>query len=416
MKKIYLTTIAISLGLGVVFPWCVYKVFGFFWNSTPVDEQYVDLAALLIMLTLLLTAGVVALSKYGRKSVDFSEAVKSKLISSQAADHLFLFAIVINIINVIRIGNFSNLISGGATGSIIAYLQLFFDIRVLYFLALMRAYKKKQIGKILFYSFLYVGISVLYSSRSGAFWMVFFNVGLITGVKISKALKQKIMLLIIMAVILAPFIYAFSTVSRGGAQNTVEYMAKQIVARLSYIEAGGVELQQYIEETYDEQLFMDKYGLRNQLEQTANSLLPGDIFEFDVQPNQYWRAIFAGWTEEAARTNYTSMYMSLPIYFCLKYDVILGIVICVAFGYGLYWGVCRIKDAAVASFMATFLFYSIFQYFDWAYHARDLTCFLLTFLVVKVYEKILKRVRIGRYILYDKTDSVNYDTDLAVQK
>ena len=164
MKKIYLITIAISLGLGVIFPWCVYKVFGFFWNSVAVDEKYVDQAALLIMMTLLLIASVVALSKYGRESIDFSKTAKSKLLSGKAAEHLFLFAIGLNLINVVRVGKFSNLISGGATGTIISYLQIFLDLRILYYLALLLAYKKKRISKILFYSFLYVGVSVLYST------------------------------------------------------------------------------------------------------------------------------------------------------------------------------------------------------------------------------------------------------------
>lgn len=416
MKKIYLATITISLGLGVLFPWCVYKVFGFFWNSVAVDESYVDRAALLIMLTLLLTAAAVLLSRHGRKPINFSEAVKSRFLSGKAAEQLFMAAIVLNLVNAARVGDFSGLISGEANGSIISYLQLFLDLRILYYLALLRAYKRKRIGKILLYSFLYVGVSVLYSSRSGAFWVVFFNLILIVGVKISRALKQKILMLIMAAVILAPFLYAFSTISRGGAQRTVEYMAKQIVARLSYIESGGIELQQYTEKTYDEVLFREKYGLKNQVEQTINSLLPGDIFENDVYPNQYWRAIFAGWEKEAAKMHYTSSTMILPVYFYLKYGGLLGIVLCILFCYGLFWGICRIKDVAVAAFMASYTFYTIFQYFDWAYHARDLTCFLLTFLTVRIYSHILEKVKFQSRYPCGKARSICYNVEHSIEK
>lgn len=226
---------------------------------------------------------------------------------------------------------------------------------------------------------------------------MFFNVILILGIKISRDMKQKIGVLIMIAVLIAPFLYAVSTISRGGAQNTVEYMAKQIVARLSYIEPGGIELQQYVEKTYNKAVFLEKYGLKNQTEQIINSMFPGDIFENDVQPNQYWRTIFAGWNKEEARKYYTSSTMILPMYFYLKYGGILGISLCVIFSCGLFWIICRIKDSAVAVFMASYTFYTIFQYFDWAYHARDLTCFLLTFLVVRMYSMFQQKFRFRRY-------------------
>lgn len=412
MKKIYLTSIAITIGLGVLFPWLVYKLFGFFWNYASVQEEYVDLAALIVLLTLLLTAGVIGLSKYGKNAINFSETVKSKILSSKAVEHLFLFTIVINLINAIKIGDFSALINGHANGSFISYLQLFFDIRILYYLALLKAYKRKRIGKILFYSMMYVGISIMYSSRSGLFWMVFFNVSLIMGMKISKSLKSKIILLIFVAVMLAPGLFAVATMSRGGALNTVEYMAKQIVARLSYIEVSGIELEQYKEKTYEKDIFLDKYGVKNQIEQAINSLLPGDVFEPDVQPNQYWRAVFAGWTVEAVREHYTSMYMVLPMYFYLKYGGLFGVVLCVIFCYVLFRCVCKIKDSAVASFMACYLFYTIFQYFDWAYHIRDLTCFVLTIIIIRIYDKILKKVRFGRYYFYEKVDGIGCNTSI----
>lgn len=412
MKKIYLMSITISLGLGVLFPWLVYKIFGFFWNYAPVKEKYVDISAVILLITLLLIAIVVGFSKHGKKSINFAEVVKSTLLYNQAIDHLYLISIAINILNVLLTGDYQNFLEGAANGTILAYLQLFFDIRILYYLAILKAYKNQKMGKIIFYSLLYVVISILYSSRSGLFWMAFFNICLIAGVRISKAFKQKIMLLIMVAIMLAPIVFSVATTSRGGAENTIEYMAKIIVARLSDIEISGIELEQYIEGTYNEEIFVEKYGLKNQIAQAINSLLPGDIFQSDVQPNQYWRVVFSGWTVEAAREHYTSIYMILPMYLFLKYDGIPGIILCVLFFYILFRIICKMKDPAIASFMAGYLFYTFFQYFDWAYHIRDLTCFALTILVVRVYEKILKRVRLGRHYFYERNEGISGNTSL----
>lgn len=392
MKKIYLLIISLTLALNILFPWMVYKLFGFFYVYYPVKEASVDRATLMLCVSLLLLTFILLLSKYGKKKLNYNIFEESDLVGKEII-HIYYIAIVVNLLNAISLGNFSSLINGASNGTIFSYLQLFLDMRILYFFSLLRAYKLQSLKKISLYSFLYVGISILYASRSGIFWMVFFNIILFIGLDIPKKLKKNIRHLLIIPILLAPFLFVFSTNARGDTPNTVEYFAKLIVARLSYTEASGIELEQYENATYDKEIFEEKYGLRNQYEQTINMIFPGDVFEYDVQPNQYWRAIFADWTVEGAKQHYTSMYMILPIYLCLKYGEIFGIAIFIFLIYILFRITCNIKESPVALFLSSYFFYTLVQYFDWAYHMRDLMCFLLTIFLIKIYVKYKRRVR-----------------------
>ena len=118
----------------------------------------------------------------------------------------------------------------------------------------------------------------------------------------------------VVPIMLAPVLYMLATASRSDANLSIEGMINQIVGRVSYLEISAIEIEQAKTGDYVADVFNEKYGMENQAKQIVNMLVPGSVFQDDVQPNQYWRAIFAGWTKEAAKEHYTSMYFVLPVY------------------------------------------------------------------------------------------------------
>ncbi len=404
MKRTYLTMIYITLGLNILIPWIIYKIKGFQYIYWPVDEKYLDIAAVFLIAIILITILIVKLSKYGRQKIDFFDLENSFLLGNGVV-LLFWLSIITNIINVIITGGFSGIITGAANSTLIAYVQFFLDIRLLYFLVLLKAYKYQNIEKICVYSFAYVLVSFMYSSRSGIFWMIFYNMVFLFALKLSKKFVQRVILLMILPIMMAPVLYMLATSSRSDTKLSIEAMLNQIVGRVSYLEISGIEIEQVSNGEYIEDTFKEKYGLVNQGKQIVNAVVPGSIFQDDVQPNQYWRSIFAGWTKEASREYYTSMYFILPVYLYVKYGILGGVFVYVIIIYALYRITCKMKNNAFALFIASYFFYTIFQFFDWVYHAQDVYAFALTVISIKFAELLLGKYKIVigvRKNLYDK--------------
>lgn len=399
MKKIYIFNIFVTLILHIIIPICIYLIFGFQYEYAPVKEQYVYMAAIILAGVLLASAILIVVFSRNKRNITLQNLYDSKLLGGNTIEIIFIFTLFINIIKIIQTGNFDSILNGAGNGSIIAYLQLFFDIRVVYFCVLIKSYRAKSFGKIFLWSILYVGISLMYSSRSGILWMVFFNAWIVLGVEISSRMKKNILLIICLAVGISPFLFAYSTNSRATERQSAQYMAHKIVARISYDEIAGIELEQYMENKYQKEIFQEKYGLINQLEQCINSIMPGDLFESDVQPNQYWRAVFVGWSLQGCQEHYMSMTSMLPMYLIMKYGFFYGITISILVIVGIYFLISKIKEPVVSSFLAGVIFYTFFQFFDWCYHFRDMFCFVLTFLMIRCLGILTNKIKIRSFRL-----------------
>jgi hypothetical protein len=190
--------------------------------------------------------------------------------------------------------------------------------------------------------------------------------------------------LMLIPVLLAPFLFVIATNMRSSTPNTLSYFVNLIIGRVSFIEIGGIELEQYVNGTYNKLVFSDKYGLVNQIKQTINSLVIGDVFSPDAFPNQYWRSVFTGWDLESAKINYTSMNMILPIYLIFKYSFLGGLILFLLL-MGLYFRfVCRLQDKVLGMYLATMLFYTLFQFFDWPYHIRDIISIMFSVYLIRI--------------------------------
>lgn len=394
MKKVYYLIVTVVLGLNVIFPAMVYLWFGFFYVYYPVSTKYVGKATAFLVFMLILTICVVKLSRYGNKKIDIKKNDNYILVDN-AVIILFWVSVTIRILKYIQTGGFLGIISGESNGTFLAYLSFFFDLRMLYFFVLLRFFRVENIKKIVFYSTVYVAISLMYSSRSGIFFVVL-NCGiLLFGLKISEKFRKKMIALLIISAIIAPFMFAIATASRGTTSIfSVEKLCRSIVGRLSIDEVAAIELEQYENGMYKDQLFEEKYGIVNQSKLIVNTLIPGSLFENDVDPNQYWRAIFSNWSEDTVKMYYTSIYSILPMYLYLKYHGLIGLFLYFLIIYFMFRSTCRMKNQTIALFFGVHFFYTVFQYFDWVYHTRDLVSFLLTLLMIKLLSQFSNRYRI----------------------
>lgn len=399
MKKVFLFNISAMIVLHIIIPIILYGVFGFKYEYASVDIKYVYLSSVLLTSVLLFVAFYIGIFRRNDTEIELEDLYESSYLQGKATEYLFVIALVINLSNVIKTGSFESLLGGSSNGTVIAYLQLFLDIRVLYFCVLLKAYRKKSVRRVLLWSFLYVMMTLMYFSRSGILWMILFNFWIIYGIDIPQNIKKRVLLIICCAVIIAPILFMYATNSRSNQKFSTDYIVQKIVARISFDEIAGIEMEQYLEGSYDKELFDRKYGVLNQAEQIVNAVVPGDIFENDIQPNQYWRAIFSTWSESTCKLYYMSMPSILPLYLIIKYGFALGIFLTITILIGIYSLIRKMRDPMVCIFLTGIVFYTVFQFFDWVYHFQDLFSFFLTFLMIKLMSRFTSRVRIGKYKL-----------------
>ena len=393
MKRTFLNTILATLGMNILFPLICYMFFGIIYVIKPFDIRYLIITSAILIFVLLNSYVLIRFSRNGVLKYDIDDLLSSDFLNNKYAELLFAVAIIVNIVKQVLVGGFAGIITGAGNGGAISYLQLFLNIHVLHFIVLLKQYKNKNIKGIIIWESLYLVTTLFSASRSGVFWIVFFNISIVLSLKISRKLKKTIITLMMVAIIASPVLFAITTNARESVKHTSTEIAQTIVARLSYLEVASIEMDQYSNDTYDKQIFHDKYGVDNQIKQCINSVIPGSVFKDDVQPNQYWRAVFSGWTLDDAKLYYTSIYMILPMYFVYKFGLILGILISVCFIYVLYRVIGKVKDPTIATFLSCFLFYTLFQYFDWCYHFQDIFGIVLTLWFVNVLGGNFGRVR-----------------------
>ena len=396
MKRVYFLTCLIFVLLHILFPLAVYSVFGFRYEYYPVGEQYVYFGAGILLLSLAVASFCIFLYSKRKRSITIQDLRNSKYLQGMAVEFLFLLSVIINLFSIVATGSFEAILKGAANSTLTSYLKLFLDLRLLYFCVLIKSYSDKKLAMILTWSGLYFFITMLYHSRSGILWIVLFTLWIISGIKSSSKIKTRIIYFIIALALAAPFLFLVATNARTNTRYSASYIAHKLIARISFDEIAGIELEQNLEGSYKKSLFEEKYSLKNQGEQILNSILPGDIFPSDVQPNQYWRAIFAGWREDLAKEHYMSMTFMLPMYFILKYGFSLGFIYFVLFFFCMYVLISRIKDPVASIFLIGTLTYSVFQYFDWCYHFQDIFYFTLTFFAISTCAFVFRKAGIKR--------------------
>ena len=258
------------------------------------------------------------------------------------------------------------------------YLSIFTDLGVLMAMYLL-AYKKNF--KIIPFIIVYVFYTVVSGSRSGMMWALVILIGMLFCVEnnVLKINLKKYIPYILIGILLMPFLYVVSSSLRGYENYGFEYMINQIVSRVSLLEDGGVALWKADCGSWNESLFYEKYSLVNQFKCIVNSLMPGSVFEQDIWPNLYYRAIFLGESIEQCRSVYCSNFLILPVYLQLKYDKALAVIVSVMLVVGLYILLALFEKYAISRICAIYILLELFEYFDWGFVIDRFRAIVYTF-------------------------------------
>ncbi|KDN53958.1 hypothetical protein [Flavobacterium seoulense] len=398
MKKAIIAIILYVLILHVLIP-CVYYLFiGF----TPVYTELIDYPALykstfLIISSLVLSIIVLNFSK--TKEYIIKPTVEGKPIS-----FLYYFSILFKLITFYISGGFETLISGGSSGSLSNYISLFLNPFTLLLILLFVQKERVSVIRAIVFYVMYVTLS---GSRSGIISIFFvFFIGMAFegykyyGGKIKTFLKY--------GLLLAPALFIYATITRGVADIIgFDFIINQIIGRMSTLETSMLPLY-YDSNHLDLDLFYLKYDFWHQLKLCIDTLLPGQIFEFDVMPNNYYRAMFMGYSESFVFENYMSVNFTLPIYLYMKYGY-SAILFTVLYVVGFYKILLIFKQKPFVIIILLSVFYDLIYFFDWVMILSQFYSASLTVIFVKIFipfYKLIKQI-LSKLRYFNPSESFN---------
>lgn len=302
--------------------------------------------------------------------------------------------------------NFSNAVTGGANSSLFSYYSMFFYPQVLFLIFL---FCVKDNGGLMLLVASYLALTLISSSRSGAvnlgIYLIGFSIvsGFFSSKKIKietdiKKYKKKIRMIVIALAIVSPIIFVYTTQLRGSTtSNGTNRSIETIAARCSCLDEAGLVL--YLNDTndLDKDLFIEKYGLLNQIKCIIDSTIPGAVFEDDVNPNQYYRAVVGYMSVEDAKTYYSSVNLMLPVYMVMKYGLLGGMLFSTMLIVIFYMVVSKMKNSVWQVVLISIVFVEMIYFFDWvmvwkAFFRAALTIVMFELIARHVHFR-LRRVR-----------------------
>ncbi len=352
MKKLTIWIISASWILYVLVP-IVYRIF---FGKYPenlqsmgyVPEAYMTKAAVIITAVLFLSAVLIYCIPGGNRPI-------VETISCHVSYYYFALGIYFILAVLAGVMSFSNVITGGMNGTLYSYYAMLFYPVVLLLIYLFCVKDKRNV---LMLVGAYLALTLLSHSRAGAVDVGIYLIGFalasdILWVKkvkrragaIYKKYSRQIKGMILVMIIAAPFIFIYSTKSRGSTASSNEHRAiETIAARCSCLDEAGLALYAYEESDAKKRIFLDKYGVANQIECIVDASIPGSLFGGDVDPNQYYRAMVGYMSEADAARYYTSVNLMLPVYMVMKYGLLGGMLFSTMLIVMFYLVVSRIRN------------------------------------------------------------------------
>lgn len=155
----------------------------------------------------------------------------------------------------------------------------------------------------------------------------------------------------------------------------------QIIGRVSYLE--NTMLPIYFKNTNNERamtIFKDKYSPINQFKIFINNIVPGDIFEFDVYPNQYYRSAFMEFPLNRSKEYYTSINLTLPVYFYMYTNFFISVLMGGVLIWMYFMGTILISTIhPLLGISATAIFYpGLLTFFDFVMIGKTLIVSVLS--------------------------------------
>ena len=398
MKKLTIWVILSTWILYVLIPIIFRLVYGYYPKNLQsvgyVPESHMTKAAIIISMVFFVCIII----------IHFIPARRNNTIKkTDCRPSYFYFSIGLYLILAITAGvsDYKKAATGELSGSILAYFSLFFYPSILFLIYLFCA---KNPGSILILSGSYCMLTLLTNSRSGAVHLGVYLVGyayafgIISFGKakrkanaIYKKYKKQIKLIVLALAIASPFIFIYSTSSRGSITSNASNKAiETIAARCSCLDEAGLALYVSEKPGFENNIFHEKYSIQHQAECIIDSVLPGTLFSGDVDPNQYYRAMVGYMSVKEAAQSYTSMNMMLPIYLVIKYGLITGVLLSVVIIVGLYKIITKMKKSVWQVILILVVFRETLYYFDWVMIWKSFFRGMLTILTFQFFNYCIK--------------------------
>ncbi|MDI6034447.1 O-antigen polymerase [Flavobacterium sp. LB2P84] len=374
MKKAIIAILLYILILHVFIP-CIYYCF---YDFIPIYSDLIDYPSLIkagLLISVPLLISVFLLKFFPSKDDLIKPDIEGKPIN-----FLFYFAILLKLITFYFTGGYEGVLSGESNGTLLNYVFLFLNPFTLLLVLLFVQKKKSNVIKSILFYVIFITLS---GSRSGVISIFFvFFIGL--AFEGFKQYRLKIYKFLKYGIIIAPFLFIYATISRGLDEVVgLDFILNQIVGRMSTLETSMLPLY-YDRHNLDLSLFYLKYDLWHQLKLSIDAILPGQIFDLDVMPNNYYRAMFTGYSESFVFDNYMSVNLTLPVYLYLKYSY-FAIPFTVFYVIGFYKILCIFKYKPLVAIVFLSTFYNLIYFFDWVMVFTQLYSSFLTILFIKAF-------------------------------
>ncbi|MCD0473667.1 hypothetical protein LPB87_04580 [Flavobacterium sp. EDS] len=374
MKKAIIAILIYFLVLHVFLPAIYYIIYGF----TPVYSDLVDFPALIksfVLLFIPLVLAIIILFFIPTKNDKIKANIDGKPITI-----LFYFSILLKLGLLMTMGGFEATITGEKNGTLVNYITLFLNPFTL-LLTLLFVQKKKS--NVLLAILFYVISVTLSGSRSGIITIFFvFFIGL--AFETFKFYKGKLSIFLKCGIIIAPILFIFATKLRGIDDFVgIDFIFNQIVGRMSVLETSMMPIY-YYDNNIEMELFYDKYSVSHQFFLALDSIVPGQLFDFDIMPNNYYRAIFMEYSQSFVLENYMSVNLCLPTYLYLKYGY-FTFLLTILYVIGFYKLTSLLKSYPLLVVVLLSAFYNVIYFFDWVMVFTQIYTGILTVLVLKMF-------------------------------
>lgn len=371
MKKVFISILLFYLSFHYLFPLVYYIAFGFVNTYSNIyDESSLIKAFMLNSISILVAILIIIFipSKKVLKQPTFKHTGK-----------LYFIAAILSVSSFFIYGGYRGAITGESQGTLLSYIRLFFDLPTI--LIVLFFFQKKPIRPY-WIIFIYVIVLTLSGSRSAVIMIILlflmfpmFSNGYLYRRKVLGALK--------FLIIFAPFLFIISTAIRGYESNKVLDL---IVGRVSFLELNTIAIFKADTDKANMDLFDEKYGAVNQFEQVINAISPIDPFNYDVDPNQYFRSIFMGLPKHNVLDRYMSINLTLPVYFYLKYGAFFACLITIIFLISVFLILNKFFNNVYIVLVILVNFYSILYFFDWVMIFKGIYTSFLTVFFINRYE------------------------------
>ena len=385
MKKIYISLLIFYLLIHIIIPYTIYQVFGFhpiYPLGSTIERSAINKVVLLNFIPILCAILFILVLPKAQKQLE-----------SNLGNILpyYIIVLIYSTLSLYFSGGFVGIRAGNNNGTVFGYLSIFLNYWVILVILITSQKKRFNIGLVLF---TFVLVKTISGSRSGPFTLIFAFI-FIQGFQNFQIYKKKFLKYLLIFLILSPFLFIFATLLRdkpiGNVMNT-------IIGRISTIETGAFPIMAFDQKNEAAlSIFYDKYNFFRQLQLSFDSFFPGNLFEFDIHPNQYYRSAFFGRSLESSFNYYVSINMTLPVYFYMYFGFygsillttlsILLIYICLLFS----WTKNRIMFFSILLSV-----YGVLFYFDFVKIISEFISIYLTAAVVFFISK--KKFILGKHL------------------